>query len=135
MSQNDDRSLPPQGQSFPEGATQRASDRTENPGGPEHTELDDRQAAGTPGGGTEVGGLAGTNFGEGDPDLEELHEAMGTGTEPEAEDEASYSGRSGGAVGGTPAGKRSSGGTTRSGIPPGKTDRGDSTIGSEPENE
>ena len=68
-------------------------------------------AAGTPGGGLASGGLAGTNAGGGGPDNAELEDAMSSGNydhngdkvdehEPEA-------GRSGGAAGGTPAGKRS----------------------------
>jgi DnaK suppressor protein len=68
-------------------------------------------AAGTPGGGTSIGGLAGSNSGYGDPEIEELEEAMGSGLfdrklprdEPENTPKA---GPAGGAVGGTPAGKR-----------------------------
>ncbi|HEV3081303.1 MAG TPA: hypothetical protein VGY66_16095 [Gemmataceae bacterium] len=44
-----------------------------------------------------------------------------------------YAGLSGGAVGGTPAQGRSSGGTTHRGISPGSTHRGDSTIGTDPD--
>lgn len=85
----------------------------------------DIHAAGTPGGGSAIGGLAGTNVGIGDPDEDEdeLEEAMGTGnfdvkleektvgeeTENELAIDA-YSGPAGGAVGGTPANKRSRGG-------------------------
>jgi RNA polymerase-binding transcription factor DksA len=80
----------------------------------------DIHAAGTPGGGSAVGGLAGSNAGYGDPDVEDLEAAMGSGTfdrwsprdEPEQTPRA---GRSGGAVGGTPAGKR-----TRGDRPPSK---------------
>ena len=83
------------------------------------TTADDVHAAGTPGGGSAVGGLAGTNTGDGDPDNEPLEDAMGSGNydvaaeadEPEKED--GYAGPSGGAVGGTPANKRSVGGRTR----------------------
>jgi DnaK suppressor protein len=42
--------------------------------------LGDIYAAGTPGGGAAVGGLAGSNAGYGDPDLEELEQATGSGT-------------------------------------------------------
>jgi len=71
----------------------------------------DVHAAGTPGGGASAGGLAGTNEGRGDPDLEELEEAMGSGsydmTEARDHDpDEPKSGPSGGAVGGTPANKR-----------------------------
>jgi hypothetical protein len=77
----------------------------------------DIHAAGTPGGGAAIGGLAGTNVGGGAPDDANLEGAMGSGTldgEPETDDEEdtpeAFSGRSGGAVGGTPANKRAKGG-------------------------
>lgn len=73
---------------------------------------EDQHAAGTAGGGTAFGGLAGSNAGHGDPDVAELQDAMGSGNfdarearDADAEDEP-QAGRSGGAVGGTPAGKR-----------------------------
>src|SRR5215471_16148167 len=111
----------------PPGATQKASDRTSRPGGPPPSRLGDHHAAGTPGGGTEVGGLGGTNVDEGSPRNADLEEAMGTGTHaPEAEDQAEGEGGiSGGAVGGTPAGKRSSGSRPTRGIKPGGVHRGD----------
>jgi hypothetical protein len=129
------RNMPPQAPGeVPEGATQQASDRTSRPGGPDASPLDDRYGAGTPGGGTEVGGLAGSNYGDGTPDTEELNEAAaGGGMELEADDEDGYSGFSGGAVGGTPAGRRSSGGRVHGGIAPGGVHRGDSTVGSDPD--
>jgi len=69
----------------------------------------DRGAAGTPGGGLAAGGLAGTNAADGEPD-DQLEDAMSAGIYDTAGDEqqvdAPQSGRSGGAVGGTPAGKR-----------------------------
>jgi len=76
---------------------------------------DDVHAAGTPGGGSATGGLAGTNIGSGAPGGARLEQAMGGGAieddseEDEGEPEA-FSGRSGGAVGGTPANKRAKGG-------------------------
>jgi RNA polymerase-binding transcription factor DksA len=78
----------------------------------------DVHAAGTAGGGTAEGGLAGTNIGEGDPNNADLDGAMGSGNHDvaiEEDDEATvaYSGPAGGAVGGTPAGKRAVGGKTR----------------------
>ena len=51
---------------------------------------DDIHAAGTAGGGTAEGGLAGTNIAEGDPDNADLEDAMGTSTHDvaiEADDE------------------------------------------------
>jgi RNA polymerase-binding transcription factor DksA len=74
----------------------------------------DVHAAGSAGGGTAVGGLAGTNIGEGDPDDGDLEEAMGSGNFDQAldddhKDTSSYSGPSGGAVGGAVADRRSSG--------------------------
>ncbi|MBL9094587.1 MAG: TraR/DksA C4-type zinc finger protein [Planctomycetaceae bacterium] len=72
----------------------------------------DVHAVGTAGGGTAFGGLAGSNVGNGEPDVAELDEAMGSGEldarearDVEAE-ETPKSGRAGGAVGGTPARKR-----------------------------
>lgn len=68
-------------------------------------------AAGTPGGGAAGGGLAGANYGHGDPLEEEIEAEMQSGR---LEDEEAIGvlsnlegGPSGGAVGGTPAGKRS----------------------------
>jgi hypothetical protein len=74
----------------------------------------DRHAAGTPEGGAASGGLAGTNIGDGDPDEADLEAEMGSGVaQPEAEGRPPYAGRSGGAVGGTPAEGRASGGHVR----------------------
>jgi len=74
-------------------------------------------AAGTPGGGSALGGLAGTNVGEGEPEKVNLEEAMGSGNfdvndEADEDEEApqAFSGPAGGAVGGTPANKRARGG-------------------------
>jgi len=84
---------------------------------------EDLHAAGTPGGGSGIGGIAGTNEGDGEPDDEALEDAMGSGNfdrsdeadEPAADD--AYSGQSGGAIGGSPANKRSVGGRRRSNGP------------------
>ena len=76
----------------------------------------DIYAAGTAGGGTAVGGLAGSNEGHGDPRVSELQDASGSGNfdldEDRADEDAPTSGPSGGAVGGTPARKRSTGRAT-----------------------
>jgi RNA polymerase-binding transcription factor DksA len=70
----------------------------------------DVHAAGTAGGGTAVGGLAGGNEGSGDPVVAELDEATASGNfdveDDRSDDRTPQSGRSGGAVGGTPARKR-----------------------------
>lgn len=71
----------------------------------------DQHAAGTPGGGGAHGGLAGSNDGHGEPNVAELEDEMGSGFSDigDARDDdrdEPKSGRSGGAVGGTPAGKR-----------------------------
>jgi hypothetical protein len=56
------------------------------------------------------------------------------GGDPEDEESAPpYGGISGGAVGGTPAEGRSSGGNIEGGLKPGSVHRGDSTIGADPE--
>jgi hypothetical protein len=69
----------------------------------------DAGAIGTAGGGLAAGGLAGTNAPDAEPD-ERLEDAMAFGPADRAGDERQahepQSGRSGGAVGGTPAGKR-----------------------------
>ncbi|MCI0333360.1 MAG: TraR/DksA family transcriptional regulator [Planctomycetes bacterium] len=70
----------------------------------------DVHAAGTAGGGTPVGGLAGGTEGDGDPVVMELEEATGSSyfdaEDDRADDRTPRSGPSGGAVGGTPARKR-----------------------------
>jgi hypothetical protein len=93
--------------------------------------MGDRHALGTPGGGSEVGGLGGTNIDDGSPQNADLEAVMSGDVVEEAEDEAAYGGLSGGAVGGTPAESRSSGGRTHRGLRPGGVHRGDSTIGSD----
>jgi hypothetical protein len=98
----------------------------------------DHHAAGTSGGGSSAGGLAGSNEGDGSPDDAELEleEAFGSGIHYDGGDSDEggppYAGLTGGAVGGTPAEKRSKGGKTGRGIAPGTSNRGDSTIGGEP---
>jgi len=95
----------------------------------------DIHAVGTAGGGTAVGGLAGTNIGEGNPDDVNLEEAAGSGNfdvaiEEEDDPAIGYSGPSGGAVGGTPANRRAVGGKVpgEHGIKP-KPEAGDSPTG------
>jgi len=70
-------------------------------------ESEDRFAAGTPGGGLSAGGLGGSNAGHGDP-TPELQNAFGSGTADDLNDNENepQAGAYGGAVGGTPAGKR-----------------------------
>ncbi len=74
----------------------------------------DQYAAGEPGGGSALGGLAGSNAGYGDPEVGELRDAMARGDlddetiEPE-EKLTPQGGTTGGAVGGTPARKRARG--------------------------
>lgn len=67
-------------------------------------------AAGTAGGGTPVGGLAGGTEGGGDPLVADLDDAAGSSyfdaSDDRADDNTPRSGPSGGAVGGTPARKR-----------------------------
>jgi hypothetical protein len=78
---------------------------------PVHNSLrGDVYAAGTAGGGTAVGGLAGSNEGYGDPVIVELDQATGSGNfdvqDDRVDERTPMSGFSGGAVGGTPARKR-----------------------------
>jgi hypothetical protein len=120
---------------IPPGATRKAFERENCGGGPAGSPLGDPHAAGEPGGGTEVGGLGGTNIGEGSPDDVDLERAMGSGLADDDVDEEGppYAGPSGGAVGGTPAQRRSSGGNVHRGLAPGESHRGDSTIGGDPD--
>src|SRR5262249_31148191 len=90
-------------------------------------------AAGTPGGGEALGGLAGSTIGRGDPPEAGLEEGMGGGEvdtplRGEEGQTGASGGRSGGAVGGPPANKRSVGGKPRRGLAP--RDPGDSPTGS-----
>lgn len=94
---------------------------------------EDIHAVGTAGGGTAIGGLAGTNVGEGDPDDGDLEEAMGSGNydqarEDDHEDTTSYSGPSGGAVGGAVADRRATGGKSGGGLAP-RPGPGESPVG------
>jgi hypothetical protein len=117
-------------------ARHRPDERAPNaPPGPPGSGAGDRHAAGAPAGGSAVGGLAGTNIGDGSPENADIDAAGGGGNfdiELEADEEA-YGGFGGGAVGGTPAGKRARGGHTHGGIAPGGVHRGDTTIGGNPE--
>lgn len=67
-------------------------------------------AAGTPAGGMASGGLGGANTPDGSPEGADLENAMSNGLADHTGDRIAtdepQSGRSGGAVGGTPAGKR-----------------------------
>ncbi|MBV9124437.1 MAG: hypothetical protein JO112_13840 [Planctomycetes bacterium] len=121
---------------IPAGSTKQASDRDLRPGEKDVSGPGDRHAAGVPGGGTEFGRLGGTTEGDGAPTYEEQMKAADSFAGGDPEDEESgppYGGQSGGAVGGTPAEGRSSGGTIAGGLRPGGVHRGDSTIGSDPE--
>src|SRR5438270_884409 len=99
MTAKRNRSAPQSTQdAVPPGATRKAFDREDNGGGPPGSPLGDRHAAGTPAGGTEYGGLGGSNVGDGTPvEEEDLRE------EELLDQEGPYAGFSGGAVGGTPA--------------------------------
>ena len=117
----------------PAGATRKALDNDRPYDDPGDTMRGDEDAAGTPMGGTEVGGLGGTNIGAGDPDNANLERSMGSDVDRDNEETSPpYAGPSGGAVGGTPAQGRSSGGKVHRGIAPGGVHRGDSTIGTDP---
>lgn len=118
----------------PPGATKAASDHDLRPGETPDRTPSGEEAAGTPGGGTEFGGLAGANIDDGDPVRAPIDRAMGSdarGDEGEQGDQA-YGGWSGGAVGGTPANARAEGGHQRHGISPGGVPPADTTIGQDP---
>jgi hypothetical protein len=112
----------------------RKDERSPVSRGPTGSAGGDRHAAGEWSGGTAVGGRAGSNEGDGSPRIDELQEAAGGSDfdeDLEMQDEPPYGGPSGGAVGGTPANKRVTGGRTHRGIAPEEPNRGDSTIGSD----
>jgi len=107
---------------IPPGATREALDRPTDPGGgPPGSGGGERHALGDPGGGN-MGDDVAENPGH-DPALAESGDNQ---------DDIAYSGPSGGAVGGTPAQGRSSGGKIGRGITPGASHRGDSTVGADP---
>lgn len=97
--------------------------------------------AGTPGGGLAAGGLEGTNAGDPaiDDEVEKLEAAFGAGVYDDSGDRdfnenEPAAGPGGGAVGGTPANKRTEPSTRGRGIHPASGGRGGdgSTIGSSP---
>jgi hypothetical protein len=109
----------------PPGATQRAADRPRNSGGgPPGSGAGPRHAADDPGSPNES--YEGTDTNQ--PVAEDRADAGPAS----AEEGPPYAGRSGGAVGGSPAEGRSTGGRTGRGIAPGGVHRGDSTIGTDP---
>jgi hypothetical protein len=116
---------------IPPGATQEAFDEPRNPGGgPPGSGAGDRHMAGDTG-----PQLAGG------PDEPQYNDFGYTGDEDDRDNEdanqslpPAYSGHAGGAVGGTPAGGRASGGNLPpgEGLKPGGVHRGDSTVGADP---
>jgi len=109
---------------IPPGATKEATEEPLNPaGGPPGSGAGDRHMLGETGPQI-AAGPDGPTYNDFGPDRDPEPEPV----EPDAD---GYGGPSGGAVGGTPAGGRASGGTLRGhhGIEPGGVHRGDSTIG------
>jgi len=108
---NEGRPMSPQDTLAPEGEMEedrlRRADSLESP---PSTRRGDVHAAGSAGGGTAVGGLAGGTEGNGEPRLHEVDEATASGhfdfEEDRWEGNTPLSGPSGGAVGGTPVFKR-----------------------------
>lgn len=117
-------------------ARHRPDERAPNePVGPPGSGAGDIHGAGSTGGGSAVGGLGGTNVGDGSNENADIDAAAGSGSfdvSLDSDDEEAYAGSAGGAVGGTPAGKRSRGGRTERGLAPGGVHRGDSTVGGDP---
>jgi hypothetical protein len=95
----------------------------------------DRHGVGPAMGGLSVGGLGGSNAGDGTSNADEADEAFGSGLQDNVGKETDpppFAGPIGGAVGGSPAEKRARGGHMKSGIAPGTSHR-DSTIGGNPD--
>jgi hypothetical protein len=107
----------------------------DEPAGPTGSAGGDRHGAGQAMGGLSVGGLGGSNYGEGTTNADEADKAFGSGIQDNVGKESDgppFAGPSGGAVGGSPAEKRAKGGHTRRGIAPGMAER-ESTIGGNPD--
>jgi len=116
----------------PPGATRKAFERPTNPeGGPPGSGAGPRHMSGDPGDGNELSEAIDRHR-EDDPTMTE-DPGLSSDELTEKEKAIPYSGPEGGAVGGTPAEGRSSGGNIHRGIAPGGVHRGDSTIGSNPE--
>jgi len=112
---------------IPPGATVEAADReTHSGGGAPGSGGGSRHAAHDPGSAEEEYGAVDSNDPAADGTLKDPDV-------PEEEELDAYGGFSGGAVGGTPAEGRSTGGRTGHGIAPGSVHRGDSTIGTDPD--
>jgi RNA polymerase-binding transcription factor DksA len=111
---NEGRPQSPSDTLAPEGAMQEDWTTERNPlnaAEGRHVAANDEHAAGEPGGGAATGGLAGANFGDGEPEISDLQDEAGSGNfdVEQGRDnprEAPRSGRAGGSVGGTPARKR-----------------------------
>ncbi len=113
---NRGRPVSPRDTLAPEGEMNENHSRSEAPLAAISTQnadeyLDDVHAAGTAGGGTAVGGLAGTNIGRGDPSIGDLQQASANGTfgRADARDDEGpvpHAARNGSAVSGTPKNKR-----------------------------
>jgi hypothetical protein len=115
---------------IPPGATRKAWQRKENtPGGPPGSGAGPRHMAGDPGDGNELTEAVDRHR-EDDPSLTE--EPARSDDREMGENATAYAGPSGGAVGGSPAEGRTSGGNIHHGLAPGGSHRGDSTIGAEP---
>jgi len=121
--QRSKKAAPTMTDDVPPGATRRALDRPTDMGGTPGSGGGPRHAAGDEGSEIESTGRTDTN--------QPLAEAPFPDEDP-LEQGPPYAGSSGGAVGGSPAQRRSSGGRTHRGIAPGGVHRGDSTIGTDP---
>jgi len=120
-----------------EGSRHRPDELPPNQRGQPGSGAGDRHAAGAPMGGSAIGGLGGTNIGRGDPADANIDAAEGSGEFDrtiDADQEAAYSGRDGGAVGGTPANKRVTPNREAERHPFVEYDVGESTIGRDPKN-
>src|SRR5207244_710524 len=112
-------------EAIPPGATRKAMYEPLNPGGgAPGSGAGPRHAADDPGSPNESYEATDRNEPLADDSIPE---------EAEPEQQGPYAGPSGGAVGGTPAESRSSGGKTGGGIKPGGVHRGDSTVGTDPD--
>ncbi|HEX4130557.1 MAG TPA: hypothetical protein VHZ24_10965 [Pirellulales bacterium] len=118
------------------GARHRPDELPPNARGPAGSAAGDPHAVGETMGGGPLGGLAGTNVGDGSPENADIDAAAGSGdfdARGDVAEEDAYSGHAGGAVGGSIANQRARGGRSAHGIAEDLPTHDGSTIGQNPQ--
>src|SRR5581483_9114724 len=126
------RRNPTEDEPVPPGATRRALDADRDTGrGSPGSATGGIEAAGTPGGGTEIGGLAGTTIGDGAPINSDLDRGMETDF-PQNKDLDEDDFERDIPLADIPVNDPGTARTSTPDVPPGTSHRGDSTIGADP---